>query len=80
MIVNVVGIRRNFSFKTPDGNSISGSNLYVQHPQEGVEGLLTEKFFLNDKFDISVIKPPCEIEIFFNRYGKIDTFRLHKVN
>ena len=78
MLVKIVGIRRNFSFLTKDGKEISGSNIYITRDQEGVEGLMCEKYFLNSKFDTTPLKPGVDIELFFNRYGKVDSYHVHR--
>ena len=47
MLVTVVGVKRNVSFSTKEGVSINGSNIYVEHLENGVEGYMAEKYFLN---------------------------------
>ena len=77
MIVNLVGIRRNVKFTPKDGSEISGTSIYVTHENEGVEGLMTEKFFLSsNKFNTNGLKVPCVLDLQFNRYGKIDGYSL----
>ena len=76
MIVEVLGIKRYVSF-TPKESSekIEGSNIFVKHLENGVEGYMCEKFFLNAKtFDSSVIKVGDELDLQFNRYGKVANF------
>lgn len=77
MIVNVIGIRRNFNFQTKDGQTISGSSIYVTHEVNGVEGLFAERFFLsNNKFNTNGLVVPCTLDLQFNRYGKIDGYSI----
>lgn len=74
MLVEVHGIKRNISFTTKDGTNINGTNIYVEHLENGVEGCMCEKYFLNGATfsDISSkIKVGDMCVLNFNRYGKV---------
>lgn len=74
MLAHVVGIRRNVHFDI-DGRSYDGTHIFVTHLENGVEGCMAEKYFLNSAtFDTSWIKVDDDIDIQFNRRGKIATF------
>lgn len=78
MLVEVHGIKRGISFTTKDGNTINGTNIYVEHLENGVEGCMCEKFFLNSNtFDASKISVGVMLDLEFNRFGKISNFRFH---
>lgn len=75
MLVEVLGIKRDINFKTKEGVTINGTNIYVDHLENGVEGCMCEKFFLNGAtFDASKIKVGDMVILNFNRYGKIAEF------
>ena len=76
MIVEILGIKRYVSFIPKDSkDKIEGTNIYSRHLENGVEGYMCEKFFLNAKtFDTSGLKVGDELDIQFNRYGKVANF------
>lgn len=81
MLVTVVGVKRNVSFSTKEGATISGSNIYVEHLENGVEGYMAEKYFLNaTTFDSSNIVVGDTLNLEFNRYGKIAAFHKETKN
>jgi len=64
---------RQLDFTSKDGNHIKGINLYIAFPEDGVTGHATDKIFI--KPDISLptgIKVNSDIQIFFNRKGKVE--------
>ena len=77
MMYHVVGIRKNMSFNTKDGGEMSGLKLPLICPDDHVEGMATDSFFISSKASCyqtaASLKPEDDIEIFFNRYGKIDS-------
>lgn len=76
MIYNVVGIKRDMSFPGNDGKMVEGLKLYVSCPDDKVDGLMTDSFFISTSAPVfsvaSGLKPDMAIDIYFNRYGKID--------
>ncbi len=74
--MTVVG-RRKVDF-TPEGqtNSIVGCNLYCNHYDSDVSGLMAEKLFINVTSSAygaaMALQFPCEIGIDFNRRGKVE--------
>lgn len=76
MLYNVIGIKRNMSFAGNDGKKVEGLKLYVTCPDDKVDGLMTDSFFIPTSSHVFVtancLKPDMSIDIYFNRYGKID--------
>ena len=80
MIVEVLGIKRDASF-VPKGKEekdrIFGSRIYVRHLLNGIEGYYTDNYFLNaSTFNSSSIKPGDELDIQYNRFGKVGSFTI----
>ena len=76
--------RRKLDF-TPKGQTdkVTGIQLYTTKPQTtAADGVVAEKFFFNITNDlypaVMSLTFPCEIEVSFNRYGKIDAFSVVK--
>lgn len=69
----VIGLGK-VDFETRDGNRIIGYSVFVTFHRSGVDGLAAEKFFISDsKFSASPFKLGDIVEIFFNRYGKVNS-------
>lgn len=78
-IYNVVGYRK-VDFTGKDGKQIKGISLFCGQPitQNG-EGAATEKFWLTPNLlDDTGYEPALgdEVNISFNKYGKVDFIRL----
>lgn len=76
--MKVLGVRV-LNFKDEKGKQIQGVNVYVAYPEDNVDGLMTDKLFLSiDKFEAicDVIKPGDELEVVYNRFGKISKAEL----
>ena len=73
--MQIVGIQRNVTFKF-DGNVFTGINLYCALERDGVEGHVTEKHFVNSSKECfglaNSLKVGDQVNIYYNRYGKID--------
>ncbi len=60
-------------FVTKEGTRIVGTNLYVTYPEEGVEGLKVEKFFINSSISLpSNFAIGSAVDVFFNMRGKVE--------
>ena len=74
--MKVIGIQKNVSFNY-DGTNFQGLNLYTSEEKNGVEGFVTNKFFINkDKpiyKDAIEVKLGDEISFNYNRFGKPET-------
>lgn len=76
--MKVLGVRV-LNFTDEKGNQIQGVNVYVSFPEDNVQGEMTDKLFLSlNKFEsiCEVIKPGDEIEVTYNRFGKISKVEL----
>ena len=72
MLVNVVG-KKPLNFTTEDGKTIDGTHIFVTYEETGVEGVVAEKLFVSStKFDTKYVCVGDSLEIYFNRYGKVD--------
>lgn len=69
--------KRPVSFKSDDGKDITGTTLYLGYEEEGVEGMKVDKVFIAaakmPKEDIVV---GTEVDVVFNRRGKVDSIRV----
>lgn len=76
MMYHVVGIRKGMSFNTKEGGEMSGLKLHLTCPDDRVEGMATDSFFISSKsacYQAALsLHPEDDIDIYFNRYGKID--------
>lgn len=74
-VKKVVGVQRNVKFKV-DGKDWSGCNLYFEEAKNGVDGVATEKVFINDTKDCYPtalgLKVGDSVTCTYNRYGKVD--------
>lgn len=78
--VTILG-RAHTSFKGKDGTLIEGDTIYTMEgidPRRG-EGHRADHFFLSASklaaLDFT-LKPGQEVEIYYNRFGKVQTIRL----
>ena len=66
MMYHVVGIRKGMSFNTKEGGEMSGLKLHLTCPDDRVEGMATDSFFISSK-------SACyQAALSLHRYGKID--------
>lgn len=73
MTCKVLGVEHR-DFTTPDGNRISGMDLYLAYEDRRTDGLRAERVFLSDrKMDGYIPKPGDFIKMEYNRYGKVDS-------
>lgn len=77
MRFSIIGVR-NTSFKTDTGDFISGQTIWFTEPvppQKG-KGFKADRAFLPERKAISPDMLPCECEIYFNRFGKVESVTL----
>ena len=72
MEVNVLG-KQSMDFKTSTGDAIKGLNLFVAFEEKGVDGMKTERLFVNGNVQCPDIQPGDTIDINFNYRGKIES-------
>lgn len=79
--MTLVGYRRR-SFKAPDtGDTVSGYYLFFTRPDPNVQGLAAECVFVSDR-KIGDYKPVVgdELQVFYNRFGKVDSLSVLSVS
>ena len=65
--------KKNLSFTGSDGRTVEGVNLYVGYDDNSVEGMATDKLFVPaSKLPKEKIIVGDDIDILFNRFGKVD--------
>lgn len=80
MMFEIVGIESiNFTSRQT-GDQITGTNLFVHYPQEnnrpGLQGVRTDKLFVKSAIDCSMFSVGDQVEVYYNRYGKVDSVHL----
>lgn len=60
------------NFKNPEGQTITGVNLYILFEDSNTEGLKAEKVFVKEEIKIPVLQQNDLVEIFFNMKGKVE--------
>lgn len=75
MIFTVLGIEESEGeFK---GNRFSGRNVYAQYPDsyqsDRLVGSKVDRLWIPDKLRVGAIKVGDNIEVFYNKYGKVDS-------
>lgn len=70
--MRIIGFK-NVDFKTKEGDQIKGVSLFCLTEEEGVEGTACERVFVTDQ-KANGWKPTVgeEIEVVYNKYGKVD--------
>lgn len=77
MLVTVIGVR-DVSFTTKDGVFIEGQSVWYTIPIESHgRGEQAEKGFLPLPKKLNPSDLPCLADLYFNRYGKIDSISIH---
>lgn len=72
MKVKLLGVMQ-IDFQNNSGERVTGLNLFVAFPDENVDGLRTEKFFLKEGIVLPKdTKLNDTVDISFNHKGKIE--------
>ena len=74
----VIGIKKNHEFKGNDGERVRGQLLFLANdaaPGSGVEGQYCREQFVSERVHLNA-KVGDVIEIYFNRYGRIDNIKV----
>ena len=73
MIVELIGLQE-IQFTDSSGKVIKGKTIYTAFPQENVQGLRTEKFYIKDEISIPKdIKLHEKVDLSFNMKGKVES-------
>ena len=79
-MVKVTGFQKVDFTPRDSNNPIKGISLYVSYPKDGVTGEVAEKVFVSDtKLGTYLPKLGDHLNIFYNRYGKVDSVELSKM-
>lgn len=72
MKATVVG-KKILNFTTKEGNVIDGCTYYITYEEKNVIGVTTDKVFVSTaKLDGTLINVGDVIDIFYNKFGKVD--------
>lgn len=77
MIITIIGCR-DTSFTTQTGEVISGQTIWFTEPLPSGKGkgVKADKAFLSQNKVVYPAQLPCEADIFYNKYGKVDSIKL----
>jgi len=79
MTVTVLGYRPHKFTSQDSGEVISGTKVYVAYQAEKVEGMEADNFFFAQRVQMPEgFRPNCKVEIYFNRYGKVERVEVLK--
>lgn len=71
--------KKAIKFTSKEGNEISGVRFYYTYDLADVDGVATDSVFVSDaKLDGLDVKVGDEVEVLFNRYGKVAGIRFLK--
>lgn len=74
----IVGIRHT-NFTTQDGKQISGRTVFLTFPDNHTDGVATDKIFLSqNKFGDTQLLVGMSVDLFYNKYGKVDYIRTYE--
>ena len=79
MLFKVIGIEKVDYKSRRTGNQVRGTNLYVQYPSEQRDGLVVvrcDRLYVKDSIDCSTLSPGDDVEIYYNRFGNVDSLHL----
>lgn len=78
MIYEVIGYR-NSSFKSADGNTISGVTMYLTTGDSYVTGVVAERVFVStNKLNGYAPQLNDVVDVEYNKYGKVNSVKLAK--
>ena len=78
MLAKLLG-RMELDFKSKDGNTIKGTNLYIAFKSNNVEGLKADKVFVKPEIQMPNVNVGDELDLSFDMNGKIDKVSIVKV-
>lgn len=75
MKAKLLGMRK-LDFSSNDGTQVQGIQAYIAFPEEGVEGVMTDKLFLRDGFAFPACEPGATLEVTYNRKGRPECIKV----
>lgn len=61
---------RTLDFTTEDG-AVKGTQIFTGNVEEGVTGLMTDKFFIRDGMELPALTVGMTLDVEFNRKGRV---------
>lgn len=75
MTITIIGCR-DTSFTAQSGEKISGQTIWFTSPLDRGRGVQADRAFLSQRKAVTPVDLPCDAEIFYNKYGKVDSVKL----
>lgn len=73
MKVTIIG-KKGVSFTSKEGNPITGMTIFFAFETDGVAGMATDKVFVpTAKMPTKDVVVGKDVDLYFNRYGKVDS-------
>lgn len=79
-IMKIVGCR-SVHFTDDSGRPVDGVSFYYEQEADGVEGVMAGKLFVSEKVleNLTFVPSPGEeVEVYYNKYGKVSDMRKAK--
>lgn len=79
MKIEIVGIK-DTKFKNQEtGEVVEGQSVYFEYEDECCVGYMTDKVFLPTRKKLTPVPHiPCEADLYYNKYGKVDEIKIRK--
>lgn len=77
MLIEIVGIK-DVSFSNKEtGERVEGQSVFFEYEDDRTQGVATDKVFLSSlKKLVPVPSLPCSANLYFNKFGKVDSISL----
>lgn len=78
MLIEIVGIK-DVSFSNKEtGERVEGQSVYFEYEDDRTQGVATDKVFLSSRKElVPVPSLPCSANLYFNKFGKVDSISLN---
>lgn len=73
--MKLVGFQ-NIDYEKKDGTRVTGVKLHITYEDENVDGEAADQIYVGSAVKIPVLKIGDEIDIRYNRFGRIDSVSL----
>lgn len=79
MNITIQGIKQTRFVNKETGETIEGQSVFFTYEDEKIIGLGTDKCFLTRSKEIVPVPAlPCEANLYYNKYGKVDEILIRK--
>lgn len=73
MRITIVGIKDTRFTNKETGEVITGQSIHFEYCERNVHGFAVDRCFLSEVKKLKQIPDvPCEADLFYNKYGKVD--------